>query len=101
MIDIRLFTQALKLSWVKRYLVKGNEAKSNLFFNVQLRDLASDVIFKGNLHKKDILTCFEVSDVFLQEILQTWSNIIYEDNICSKKQFLSQPESLVKLSYSC
>ena len=27
MIDIRLFTQALKLSWLKRYLDKGKEAK--------------------------------------------------------------------------
>ena len=27
MIDIRLFTQALKLSWVRSYLDKGNEAK--------------------------------------------------------------------------
>ena len=36
------------------------------------------------------LTYFKVSDVFLQDILQTWSNVIYEDNICSKKQLLSQ-----------
>ena len=50
MIDIRLFTQALKLSWVKKYLDKGNK----FFFNIQLRDLGSDLIFKGNLHKKDI-----------------------------------------------
>ena len=90
MIDIRLFTQALKLSWVKKYLDKGNEAKWKLFFNVQLRDLGGDIIFKGNLHKKDILTYFKISDVFLQEIFHTWSNIIYEDNICSKKQLLSQ-----------
>ena len=90
MIDIRLFIQALKLSWVKKYLDKGNEAKWKLFFNVQLRDLSGDIIFKDNLHKKDILTYFKVSDVFLQEILQTWSNVIYEDNICSKKQLLSQ-----------
>ena len=66
MIDIRLFTQALKLSWVKKYLDKGNEAKWKLFFNVQLRDLGGDIIFKGNLHKKDILIFFKVSDVFLQ-----------------------------------
>ena len=98
MIDIRLFTQALKISWVKKYLNKGNEAKWKFFFNVQLRDLGGDIIFKGNLHKKDMLTYFEVSDVFLQEILHTWSNIIYEDNICSKKQLLSH---LAKLSYSC
>ena len=39
MIDIRLFTQALKLGWVKRYLDKENEAKWKLFFNEQLRDL--------------------------------------------------------------
>ena len=90
MIDIRLFTQALKLSWVKKYLDKGNEAKWKLFFNVQLRDLGGDIIFKGNLHKKDILTYFKISDVFLQEIFHTWSNIIYEDNICSRKQLLSQ-----------
>jgi len=90
MIDIRLFTQALKLSWVKKYLDKGNEAKWKFFFNVQLRNLGADTIFKGNLHKKDTLTYFKVSDVFLQEILHTWSNIIYEDNICSKKQLLSQ-----------
>ena len=90
MIDIRLFTQALKLSWVKKYLDKGNEAKWKLFFNVQLRDLGGDIIFKGNLHKKDILTYFKISDVFLQEIFHTWSNITYEDNICSKKQLLSQ-----------
>ena len=90
MIDIRLFTQALKLSWVKKYLDKGNEAKWKLFFNVQLRDLGGDIIFKGNLHKKDILTYFKISDVFLQEIFHTWSNIIYEDNIFSKKQLLSQ-----------
>ena len=56
MIDIRLFPQALKLSWVKKYLDKGNEAKWKLFFNVQLRDLGGDIIFKGNLHKKDMLT---------------------------------------------
>ena len=54
-IDIRLFTEALKLSWVKKYLDKGNEAKWKLFLNVQLRDLVGDIIFKGNLHKKDIL----------------------------------------------
>ena len=29
MIDIRLFTQALKLSWVKKYLDKGNEANGS------------------------------------------------------------------------
>ena len=55
MIDIRLFTEALKLSLVKKYLDKGNEAKWKLFFNVQLRDLVGDIIFKGNLHKKDVL----------------------------------------------
>ena len=60
MIDIRLFTQVLKLSWVKKYLDKGNEAKWKLFFNVQLRDLSGDIIFKGNLNKKDMLTYFNI-----------------------------------------
>jgi len=60
-------------------------------FNLQLRDLGGGTICKGNLHKKDLLAYFKVSDVFLQGILQTWSNINYEqDNISSKKQLLSQ-----------
>ena len=88
MINIRLFTQALKLYWVKKYLDTGNHAKWKLFFNLQLRDLlGGGTIFKGNLHKKDLLAYFKVSDVFLQEILQTWSNINYVDNISSKEQF--------------
>ena len=90
MIDIRLFTQALKLNWVKKYLDTGNHAKWKLFFNLQLRDLGGGTIFKGNLHKKDLLAYFKVSDVFLEEILQTWSNTNYEDNISSKEQLLSQ-----------
>ena len=68
MIEIRLFTQALK-NGVKKYLDTGNYEKWKLFFNLQLRDLAGDTIFKGNLHKKDLLAYFKaVSHVFLQEI---------------------------------
>ena len=90
MIDIRLFTQALKSNWVRKYLDQGNRAKWKLFFDLQLRDFSGDTIFKGNLRKKDLLAYLKVSDAFLQEILQIWSEINYEDSISSKKQLLSQ-----------
>ena len=95
MIDIRLLTQALKSNWVRKYLDQGNHAKWKLFFGLQLRDFGGDTIFKGNLHKKDLLAYLKVSDAFLQEILQIWSEISYEDSISSKKQLLSQ-RSLAK-----
>ena len=42
-------------------------------FDLQLTDFVGDTIFKGYLHKKDILTYLKVpADVFLQEILQLW-----------------------------
>lgn len=72
------------------YLDKGNDAKWKLFFNLQFRDLGGDISIKGNLHKHDLSAHFKVSDVFLHEILQAWSNIIYEYDISSKKQLLSQ-----------
>ena len=68
MIDIRLFTQALKLNWVKKYLDTGNHSKWKLFFNLQLRDLGGGTIFKRQSAQKDLLAYFKVSDVFLQEI---------------------------------
>ena len=64
---------------MKKYLDKGNDAKWKLFFNIQLRDL-------GNVHKKDLSPYFKASDVFLQEILQAWSSIVYEAKNYSKKQ---------------
>ena len=55
MIDIRLFTQALRSNWVRKYLDTGNHSKWKLFFDLQLRDFGGDTIFNGNLHKKDLL----------------------------------------------
>ena len=55
-----------------------------------LGDLGGDIIFKSNLHKKDLSPYFKTLDVFLQKILQAWSSIIYEAKNSSKKQLLSQ-----------
>ena len=67
MIDIRLLTQSLETK-LKKYLDKGNEAKMVAFLQSTIKRLSSDIIFKGNLHKKDLSTYFKVSDVFLQEL---------------------------------
>lgn len=90
MIDVRLFTKALKASWVKKYLDSENLAKWKLFVDSQLQIFGGDMFFKANLHKKDLELFFRLSDPFLQEIMQVWSEISYVGSISSNKHLLSQ-----------
>ena len=90
MTDVRLFTKALKASWVKKYLDSENLAKWKLFVDSQLQNFGGDLFFKANLHKRDLEFFFRLSDPFLYEIMQVWSETSYVDSISSNKHLLSQ-----------
>ena len=79
MVDVKIFSKALKATWIKKYLDQNNHAKWKLFFDLQLQDLGGATFFRGNLNQKDLLKVGKVSDVFLQEILQIWSEVTFED----------------------
>ena len=83
MIDIKSFNKALKSTWVKKYLDKDNHNKWKLFFDSELHDFAGVIIFKGNLNKSVLAKFIRISDAFTTEILKTWSDIGYDDNITS------------------
>ena len=90
MMDVRLFARALKSTWIKKYLDAENHAKWKLFSDLQLQDLGGATIFRSNLNKKDLLRILQVSDVFLQDILQSWSEITFENDVTSVAQLRSQ-----------
>ena len=56
----------------------------------QLQIFFGDLFFKANLHKKDLEPFFRLSDPFLQEIIQVWSENSYVGSISSNKHLLSQ-----------
>ena len=82
MIDVISFAKALKSNWIKKYLDKNNLAKWKLFFDSHLPDFGGATIFEGNLNQKDLLTV-GISDPFLLELLQIWSEIAFEDRMVS------------------
>ena len=89
MIDVRLFARALKSTWIKKYLNAENHAKWKLFSDLELQDLGGATIFRSNLNK-DLLRTLQVPDVFLQDILQSWSKITFENDVTSVAQLRSQ-----------
>ena len=90
MIDVGPFARVLKSTWIKKYFDTDNHAKWKLFFDLQLQDLGGATIFRSNLNKKNPLSILKVSDVFLQEVLQSWSEITFGNDITSVAQLRSQ-----------
>ena len=90
MIDIKLFNKALKLSWIKKYLDTENHGKWKVLFDLELRPFGGEAIFRGNHSKKDLAKYITISDAFTLEILQTFTDIRYEDSISSIEQFKAQ-----------
>ena len=100
MIDIKSFNKALKSTWVKKYLDNDNHGKWKLLYNSEINDLGGDVFFKGTLRLNDLAKFIHTSDAFTTEILKTWSEISYKDNMTSTEQLLSLPlwqNSLVRI----
>jgi len=91
MIDIISFNKSLKAVWVKKYLDNENCGHWKLFFDAELKKYGGKVIFRGNLNKTDTSNLIRVSDPFVKELLAIWPEVLFEDRITTKKQFLSSP----------
>ena len=100
MIDIQAFNKSLKTTWIKKYLDSENQGKWKLFFDLELETLGGNILFTGNLNKKDTNMTIIVSDRFIKEILAIWSEVNFEDCITSENQFLEQSKwhhSLIRI----
>lgn len=90
MVDIVSFTKSLKTVWIKKYLDDSNRGKWKEFFELELGKYGGKLIFRCNLHKRDISKSISVQDPFLQEILEIWSEANFDDKIKTEQQFLEQ-----------
>ena len=99
MIDVDSFNRSLKAVWIKKYLDTENQGGWKSYFDFELRKYGGVVTLTGNLNKKD--TCIlKISDPFIKEILEIWSEVIFERTVVSEDHFLSSPlwyNSLIRI----
>ena len=78
MIDINVFNQSLKVSWIKKYLDQTNRGKWEFIFDDSLKKHGGEAIFSYNLHKEDI-PILGISNPFVREVIETWAELHFSD----------------------
>ena len=99
MIDIAPFNKSLKATWIQKYLDPENHSKWKRLFDSDLVRYGGEAILKGNLNKKDINN-LTISDPFVKEILEIWSEVIFQETIVSDEHLLLSPlwqNSLIRI----
>ena len=81
----------MKSSWIKKYIDAENNSSWKSFFDLELQPYGGKAIFLGNLSKKDVNCYIKVSDPFIKEILEIWSDAFFDGNLTSKEHLLSSP----------
>ena len=98
-IDIASFNKSLKATWIQKYLDPENHSKWKRLFDSDLVRYGGEAILKGNLNKKDINN-LTISDPFVKEILEIWSEVFFQETIVSDEHLLSSPlwqNSLIRI----
>ena len=81
MIDILSFNKSLKATWIKKYLDTENEGSWKIFFDAELQRYGGKLAILGNLNPKDMHSVIKVSDPFVKESLEIWSEISFEETV--------------------
>ena len=100
MIDILSFNKSLKATWIKKYLDTENGGSWKLFFDAELQRYGGKLAILGNLNSKDMHSVIKVSDPFVKESLEIWSEISFEETVTSYKHLCSAPlwhNSLIRI----
>ena len=100
LLDIASFNKALKFTWIKTYLDKENHGKWKIFFDLELDSYGKELVFTRNMSKRDASKYINLSDPFIKEVHETWTEISFENTINSMEQFRQQylwQNSLIKI----
>ena len=83
--DIDSFLNAIKCSWVKRYLDNTNTSKWKLFYQKILKTYGDSLLFECNIDN-NILDEISTKNIFLSNVLSAWCKVTHnlETKINSK-----------------
>ena len=87
MLDIISFNSALKTMWITKYFDNHNQGKWKNLFNHYLKGLGGKNAFLSNLSKAD-LQKIKINDSFTTEVLETWAEIHFCEQISTIDEFL-------------
>ena len=90
MIDLVSFNKSLETTWIKKYLDSTNNGKWKVFIDLALKNHGCKNVFTGNLNTKDTKKSIKVSDLFLEEILEIWAEVNFEQQLASLEHFQEQ-----------
>ncbi len=74
--DIGSFLNAIKCSWVKRYIDNTNTSKWKLFYQKILQKYGDSLLFECNI-SNNILHAIANENIFLSSVLSAWSNVTH------------------------
>ena len=100
MIDILSFNKSLKATWIKKYLDTENGGSWKIVFDAELQRYRGKSAILGNVNPKDMHNIVKVSDPFVKETLEIWSEISFEETVTSDKHLRSLPlwhNSLIRI----
>ena len=101
MLDMTAFNRSLKATWIKKHIDPTNIGKWKSLFNFSLNKLGRQLVFEGNLDKKDTIK-INVNDAFLSELLELlWSDINFRQVPFTQNDFIDLPlwnNSLIRVA---
>ncbi|KAH3798106.1 hypothetical protein DPMN_151696 [Dreissena polymorpha] len=74
--NIDSFLNAIKCSWVKRYLYNTNTSKWKLFYQKILKKYGDSLLFECNI-RNTILHEIANENIFLSDVLSAWSDVTH------------------------
>ena len=81
MIDIDLFINSIKASWVKRITNNNSTGDWKHIYLSLLERVGGNFIFECNIDTKDLKNTLKIKSNFLLDIIQSWSKINYNNNV--------------------
>ena len=89
MLHLSSFNDAMKITWVKRYLDYQNESKWKIFLKSSLKKFGGDHFFKWNICSKHMVFNENI-DPFWKDVLTAWCHYKYYNPV-KFKEIISQP----------
>ena len=78
MLDIDLFINSIKCSWIKRLFDNKNNGQWKIFYTNKINKYGGKLLFESSLNKENIINMFPKC-TFLQEILLASLNVLNND----------------------
>ena len=98
MLDIQSFNNAIKATWIQRYLDPNDKGKWKLFTDFFLGNRDATALFSGNLKPEDVAT-LEIEDPYTKELVEAWCHLNFRGNTISFSSMSIWYNSSIRINF--